>query len=148
LFVITLVLAAAAPAAASRVVAWQPLAHGHATRDDGATPIAILAPSRTAAHGLVVRVPPDAARSVLRLDYKRRVALGVFGPFGCRDGRVRIVRIERAATLLRVRLTLAPLGAGKVECQAIYPTFRLVAIDRSDLGAGLPTRVAVSVAGA
>jgi hypothetical protein len=73
--------------------------------------------------------------------------LGLFGQFGCRDPRVRIARIERAGSLLRVRLVMRPLAAGKVECLAIFPTFRLIALNRSDLGSGVPTRVVVSVAG-
>jgi hypothetical protein len=146
-FGIALVLAVAASAAATRVVTWHLLARGLASKSDGETPIGILAPSRNAAQRLVLRVPPQAADTVLRLDYRRRAALGIFGPFGCRDGRVRIIRIEQIAALLRVRLAMQPLGAGKVECLAIYPTFRLVALDRGDLGPRLPTRVAVTVAG-
>jgi hypothetical protein len=142
------VLAAAASAAAARVVAWQPLARGVATAGDGAAPIGILAASKAAAHQLVVRVPPEAGQKVLRLDYRRRVALGVFGPFGCRDGRVRIARIERTGTQLHVRLIMQPLGVGKVECLAIYPTFRLVTLRRADLGGQLPARTTVSLAGA
>jgi hypothetical protein len=140
------VLAAAASAAATRVATWHLLARGVATKNDGATTIGILAPSKVAAHRLVVRVPPQAAQTVLRLDYGRKVALGIFGQFGCRDHRVRIAGIERTAMLLRVRLELRPLAPGTVECLAIYPTFRLVEIARSDLGQGLPTRVAVSLA--
>jgi hypothetical protein len=148
LFAIALALAAAASAAAARVVPWQLLARGVATKDDGAAPLGILASSKPAAQRLVLRVPSQVGQTILRLDYRRRVALGVFGQFGCRDGRVRIARIERAASLLRVRLVMQPLASGKAECLAIYPTFRLVALDRSDLGAGLPTRVVVTVAGA
>jgi hypothetical protein len=146
LFVITLVLAAAASAAATQVVPWQLLARGFATRNDGAATIGIIAASKAAAHRLVIRVSPVAAQTVLRLDYRRRIALGIFGEFGCRDGRVRIARIEQTATVLRVRLDLRPLGMGKAECLAIYPTFRLVAIERSDLRVPFPTRVVVSLA--
>ncbi|HEV7640831.1 MAG TPA: hypothetical protein VGO39_08200 [Gaiellaceae bacterium] len=143
-----LVLAAAASAAATRVVPWEMRARGVATKDDGAAPLGILASSKLAAKRLVRRMPRRDGRMVLALDYRRLVALGVFGRFGCRDARVRIARIERAASLLRVRLVMEPLASGKVECLAIYPTFRLVAIDRSDLGPGLPTHVVVRVAGA
>jgi hypothetical protein len=148
LFAITLALAAAASAAAARLLTWQPLAHGVATKDDGAAPVGILASSKLGAHRLVVRVPPQAGQTALRLDYRRRVALGVFGRFGCRDARVRINRIERTTSLLRVRLVMQPLAPGKVECLAIYPTFRLVALERNDLGSPVPTRVVVSLAGA
>ena len=139
-------LAAAASAAAARVLPWQLLARGVATKNDGAATIGILASSRVAAHQLVLRVSPEAAQTVLRLDYRRRIALGIFGQFGCHDGRVRVARIEQTATLLRVRLELQPLGMGKAECLAIYPTFRLIAIERSDLGSPVPTRVVVSLA--
>jgi hypothetical protein len=145
---ITLALAAAASAAAARAVAWHLLARGVATKDDGAAPIAILARSKDAAHRLVLRVPPREGRTVLRLDYRRRVALGVFGRFGCRDGRVRIARIERTGALLHVRLVMRPLRANEMECQAIYPTFRLVTVERADLGPQFPTRTTVSLAGA
>jgi hypothetical protein len=143
---IALVLAAAASAAATRVVTWHLLARGVATKNDGAATIGILTPSKAAAQRLVLRVPPHAAQTVLRLDYGRKVALGIFGQFGCRDARVRITGIEQTARLLRVRLALRPLVAGTVECLAIYPTFRLVEIARSELGPRLPTRVAVSLA--
>jgi hypothetical protein len=93
-----------------------------------------------------VRVPPAGARAVLRLDYRRRVALGVFGQFGCHDGRVTIRRIERIGARLRVRLVLRPLKPGAVECQAIFPTFRLVALERRDLGRPLPSHVTVTLA--
>jgi hypothetical protein len=142
------VLAAAASAAAARVVPWHLLARGVATKNDGAAPLGILASSKLAAHRLVVRVPRQDGPVILKLDYRRRVALGVFGRFGCRDARVHIARIERASSLLRVRLVMKPLSPGKVECLAIYPTYRLVTLDRSDLGSPLPTRVSVSLAGA
>ena len=129
-----------------RSVPWQPLAHGPATADDGARPVGFLAASRAAAHRLVVRVPPAAAGPVLRLDYRRRVALGVFGRFGCRDSRVSITRIERFGSRLRVRLVLRPLKPGVAECQAIFPTFRIVALERHELGRPLPSHVTVTLA--
>jgi hypothetical protein len=148
LLAIALVLAAAASAAATRVVTWHLLARGVATKNDGAATIGILAPSKADAQRLVLRVPAQDAQTVLRLNYRRQVALGIFGQFGCRDHRVRIAGIEQTATLLRVRLQLRPLTAGTVECLAIYPTFRLVEIARSDLGPRVPTHVVVSLAGA
>jgi hypothetical protein len=64
------------------------MSHGVATKDDGAEPVAILAPSVGAAHRLTVRVP-------------------------------------RAA---------------------IFPTFRLVALERVELGRSLPSRTTVTLA--
>jgi hypothetical protein len=141
-----LATAAAAPAAAVRSVPWQPLARGAATADSGARPVGFLAASKTAARTLVVRVPPAAARMVLRLDYRSSVAVGVFGRFGCHDGRVSITGIERVGPRLRVRLVLRPLKPGAVECQAIFSTFRLVRLERQDLGRPLPSHVGVTLA--
>jgi hypothetical protein len=133
-------------AAAAQGVRWQVIARGVAA-GDATLPEGILADSRTAAaHRLVGRVPSSAAASVLHLDYRRRVALGVFGEFGCRDHRVRIAGIDRIGSRLAVRLVLDPLKVGVMECQALYPTFRLVSIDRADLGRPLPTRVTVTLA--
>jgi hypothetical protein len=45
-----------------------------------------------------------------------------------------------------VRLVLRPLKPGAVECQAIFSTFRLVTLERQDLGRPLPLHVGVTLA--
>lgn len=141
-----LALAVAVPAAtAAQSLTWRLLASGQATTGSSQLE-GVLAGSRTAAHRIVVRVPPAAARTVLTLDYGRRAALGVFGDWGCRAKRVRISGIERSGTTLAVRLTLVPLPPGVMECQALYPTFLLASLSRTELGRPLPTRIVVSFA--
>ncbi|MFL5953111.1 MAG: hypothetical protein ACJ76I_03275 [Gaiellaceae bacterium] len=145
-YALGLVLAAAVPAAAAaHRVPWRLLERGVAT-GGVTTQEAVLAGSRNAAHRLAVRVPPSAGQTVLRLDYRLHVALGVFGEFGCRDHRVRLAGIDRVGSRLAVRLVLDPLKPGVMECQARYPTFRLVSLDRAGLGRPLPTRVTVTLA--
>ena len=139
-------LAVAVPAAAaSHALGWKLLASGQATAESTQLE-GVLAGSRTAAHRIVVRVPPAAAQTVLKLDYGRRVALGIFGDWGCRSKRVRISRIARAGEALSVRLALDPLPPGVMECQALYPTFLLASLGRAELGRPLPTRIVVSFA--
>ena len=139
-------LAVAVPAAAAtHALSWKLLASGQATGQSTQLE-GVLAGSRTAAHRIVVRVPPAAAQTVLKLDYGRRVALGIFGDWGCRSKRVRISRIARAGEALSVRLALDPLPPGVMECQALYPTFLLASLGRAELGRPLPTRIVVSFA--
>jgi hypothetical protein len=83
---------------------------------------------------------------VLRLDYGRRVAVGIFGDWGCRAKRVRISSVDRTGATVAVRLALQPLPPGVMECQALYPTFLLAALDRAALREPLPTRIVVSFA--
>ena len=145
-YALVLALAVAVPAAAAtHALTWTLLASGQATT--GSTQLeGVLAGSRTAAHRIVVRVPPAAGRTVLKLDYDRRVALAVFGDWGCRAKRVRISSIDRTGATLAVRLTLQPLPPGVMECQALYPTFLLASLSRTELGRPLPTRIVVTFA--
>jgi hypothetical protein len=140
------VLAAAVPAAAAtHTVSWKILASGQAATGSSQLE-GVLAGSPAAAHRIVVRVPPAAAQTVLKLDYGRRVALGIFGDWGCRASRVRISRIARSGRTLAVRLALEPLPPGVMECQALYPTFLLASLGRAEIGRPLPARIVVSVA--
>jgi hypothetical protein len=145
-YALVLALAVAVPAAAAtHALSWTLLASGQATTGSSQLE-GVLAGSRTAAHRIVVRVPPAAAQKALTLDYRRRVALAVFGDWGCRAKRVRISSIERAGATLAVRLRLEPLPPGVMECQALYPTFLLASLSRAELGRPLPSRIMVSFA--
>ena len=83
----------------------------------------------------------DRARSV---NFRASVLVGVFGPFGCKDDRVRVARVEESGRTLLVRLTMSPLPPGTMECQAIFSTFRLLVVPRSALPR-VPTRASVVV---
>ena len=71
--------------------------------------------------------------------------VGVFGPFGCKDGRVHVARINQNGRALLVRLVMTPLPAGTMECQAIFATFRFLVVPRSSL-TRTPDRASVSIA--
>jgi hypothetical protein len=144
--VLALALAAAVPAAAAaHAVGWKIVANGQAP-SGGSELQGILSGSPTTAHRLAARLPSAEARTVLRFDYGRNVALGIFGDWGCRAKRVRIASIDRTDETLSVRLRLDPLPPGVMECEALYPTFLLASLDRTELGAPLPSHVLVSIA--
>jgi hypothetical protein len=139
------VLAAAAPAAAARAVTWQVVAHGAATSGGASKPSAVVAATRAAAQTIAARVPASARKKAFGVDYRRYVLVGVFGPFGCKDGRVHVERIAQNGRALVVHLATSPPAPGTVECQAIFPTFRLLVVPRSGL-TRTPDRASVSVA--
>jgi hypothetical protein len=118
------------------------------TDPSGATakPFAILGTSALTAHRIVVRVPPEAAQPVLEANFRRSIVLGVFGPFGCKDGRVHVTRVTQAERTLTVHLAIKPLAPGMMECLAIYETVRVLVVPRAALH-GTPTKVTVTVAG-
>ncbi len=142
-----LVLAGAASVAAAGTIPWRVAARGTATGVSPRAPLAILATSRVAARRIAADVPADAARVALGVDYRTSLLLGVFGPFGCKDGRVRVTGVVERGRTLVVHLLVRPLPPGAAECLAIFPTFRLLVVPRS-APARLPTTAAVTVAGA
>jgi len=140
-------LAAVTPVAAATIITWRVIAQGVATSPASANPYAIVATSSAAARSIVVRVPPSARAKALAVDYRSSVVVGVFGPFGCRDHRVHVSRIDERSHTLRVHLTMTPLPPGTMECQAIFPTYRLLVVPRSALSR-VPTRASVSLVAA
>ena len=138
-----LALAAVATAAAACIVSFRVASHGIATGATTAKPFAILGTSPLTAHRIVLRVPPAVAQPVLRANFRTSVVLGVFGPFGCKDGRVRVDRVTQSGTMLAVHLSLKPLVPGTMECHAIYETVRVLVVPRATLH-GTPTRATVA----
>ena len=138
-----LALAAVATAAAAGTVSFRVASHGIANGAPTAKPFAILGTSPATAHRIVLRVPPAVALPVLRANFRTSLVLGVFGPFGCKDGRVRVARVTQSGTMLAVHLSLKPLAPGVMECQAIYETVRVLVVSRATLH-GTPTRVTVA----
>ena len=130
--------------AAASTVGWRVVAHGTATSPASANPYAIVATSAAAAQPIVVRVPASARGKALALDYRSSVLVGVFGPFGCRDHRVHVSRVDEISRTLRVRLTMTPLPPSTMECQALFTTYRLLVVPRSGLPR-VPTRASVSL---
>ncbi|HST15983.1 MAG TPA: hypothetical protein VLJ44_14140 [Gaiellaceae bacterium] len=126
-------LAVAAPAAAAGTIPFRVVAHDIAATRTTLKPFALVATSPNSAHRIVVAVPTHAAQPVLRANYRTSIVVGVFGPFGCKDGRIHVARVTQSGTMLTVHLSLKPLAAGTMECQAIYETVRVLVVPRAPL---------------
>ncbi len=109
-------------------------------------PTAFVALDRAGTARFSGRLPPAGKAALAKLDFKRNAALAIFGEFGCRDHRVAVARIVKRASTLVVSLVERPLAPGTMECQAIYPTYRLLAVPKADLGLPLPTVAEVRLA--
>ena len=140
-------LAAVTPVADASSIHWRVVAHGAATSPATTDPYAIVATSRVAARPIVERVPRAAGAKAGGVDFRSSILVGVFGPFGCRDPRIHVTRIDESGRTLHVHLTMTPLPPGTMECRALFPTFRLLAVPRSDLPR-IPSRASVTLASA
>jgi hypothetical protein len=147
LALLVLVLVVAAPAAAASAIPFHVVAHGISTGRISAKPFAIVATSRVSAHGIALDLSPGEAQAVLRTNFRRSIAVGVFGAFGCRDARIHVARVTQSGTILTVHLSIKPLPPGTMECLAVFETARVLVIPRIALR-GAPTKATVVVAGA
>jgi hypothetical protein len=125
---------------------WHELARGIANDTESAKPTAFVALDRTGTSRFSARLPAAGRNALARLDFRRTAAVAVFGEFGCRDHRVAVVRIVQRAATLVVSLVERPLAPGTFECQALYPTYRLLAVAKADLGRPFPTAAEVRLA--
>ncbi len=128
----------AAPAGAG--VRWAELARGTAVGDAAAAPVAFVATDRAATRRFATRLPAAAKAKLARLDFRKNVAIAVFAQFGCMDHRVAVTAVDRRGAELAVSLVERPLDSGTMECQALYPTYRLLAVSRSALAKPYPPR--------
>ena len=112
-----LVLAVAASAAAASTIPFRVVAHDIAATKTTLEPFALVATSRRSAHRIVVDVPTPAAQPVLLANYRTSIVLGVFGPFGCKDGRVRVARVTQVGSTLTVHLVVKPLPPGTMDAR-------------------------------
>jgi hypothetical protein len=142
---LALALAAAAPAGAASL-RWKEFARGEADLAQLANPVAFVAANRTAAYSFAVGLPRDGNVKLDKIDYKRNLALAFFGDFGCKDHRVAVQSVTRAGKKLRVSLLVERLGQGRTECQAIYTTYRVLLLPKSQLQRPFPTSAEVRVA--
>jgi hypothetical protein len=139
-------LAAVASAAAASAIPFRVAAHSVAPGATSARPFALVATSTSAAHRIAVHLPPKTAQVVLRANYRTSFAVGAFGPFGGKDGRVHVARVTQSGRMMTVHLSIKPLPPGTMECLAIYETARVLLIPRAALH-GAPATAAVTVAG-
>jgi hypothetical protein len=140
-----LAFAVTASAVAANAISWKVIARGAAVGASVRTPSALAATSRLGAQRIVEHVPPAARSAALALNYRTTVLVGVFGAFGCSDGRVRVARIDERRRVLTIHLVVKRLPPGMAECLALYPTYRLLALPRQGLPA-VPTAAKVTVA--
>jgi hypothetical protein len=138
-------LAVAVPAATA-AIRWRVLADGAAPGPGVSSPTASLALDRSGAMALAAKLPGTAARIVRTVDFSRSAVVAIFGEFGCRDHRIAVSALVQQGRTLDVRLVERPLGPGTAECMAIFPTYRVLSLDRSALRSPLPTRATVTVA--
>jgi len=133
----------AAPAAA---VTWRELNRGDAIGPALSVPVAFVALDRASTRRFSYRLPAAGKRALAKLDFTRNAAVAVFSQFGCKDHRVAVTSIaQRAGSKLVVSLVERPLAAGTMECQAVYPTYRLLAVLKSSLSRPYPTRSEATV---
>ena len=88
-----------------------------------------------------------AARTTLgRVDFAHDALVAVFGDYGCNDANVVTAGIVRHGATLTVKLVPRPPAPGTANCEALFPTYRFLALPRSELSRPLPTRVVAEFA--
>ena len=137
--------AVALAAAAAAAVNWRELSRGTATGAPPSAPIGFVAYDRAGAKPLEARVPTVKGR-VIDLDFRHDALLAVVGGFGCQDQRITVRSVAQLGPVLLVSLVKWPLAAGKVECQALFPTYRTLLIAKAQLRRPYPSRVEVRLA--
>ncbi|HEY2220033.1 MAG TPA: hypothetical protein VGH35_11875 [Gaiellaceae bacterium] len=138
-----LLFAAPAPALASPT--WQLVARGNARGplDQLTGYVALDRPSATA---WSARTGKSGAAALRRADFSRNALVAVFGPFGCKDGRVAVASLTQRGSTLAVSLRESSPAPGTVECMAIFETFRLLTVPKAELHKPYPTHATVALA--
>jgi len=131
-------LATAAPAAAA--LHWHELVRGAAAGVQPSAPVAYLALDRRATARFTPHLPPSAAKRVAGVDLARSAVVAVFGEFGCTDGRVHVSSVVQRGRRLVVSLVRSPLPPGQAECLALFPTFRVLTLPKTELRRPYPAR--------
>jgi hypothetical protein len=125
-------------------VQWREVARGttlRAAHDDSPAAVVVATPARSRA--VAKRLPAGGRASLARVDLARSVVVAIFGNFGCSDRRVAVRSIAPRAGVLHVVLVTRPLRPDEMECQAIFGTYRLLAVPRTQLGTPPPARAVV-----
>jgi len=136
--VVAFALAAAEPAAAA--LHWREIGRGPAVSAPAGAPTAVVVASAARARSLDRDLPAPGRSTLAVVDWKTTVVVVILAHFGCTDERVAVTGITRRGDILAVALVKRPLPPDTVECQAIFPTYRLLALSRVGLGAPAPTR--------
>jgi hypothetical protein len=137
-------LALAATATATGAIYWHTVGDGTATGPTLTAAKGYIATSRSSAVAQFGSRLTAAARAKLgKVDFTNEVLVAVFGEYGCNDKNVVTTALVQHGKTLTVDLVPQPPAPGTVTCQALFPTYRFVAVPRSNLESPLPTRVVV-----
>lgn len=131
-------LALVAPASAG--LQWRLLAHGIGRGQGQPSPSAYLAVDRAQTTGFAKYLPAAGRTALARNDFGKDAVVAVFGEWGCSDHRVVVTSVTRRARTIVVALLMRRLAPGTAECLAVYPTYRLLAIEKVQLARPFPTR--------
>ena len=138
-------LAAAAPAGAA--IHWRRLADGGAAGGPAApATVAYVALDRAGTAQFTGGCRSRRATKIGQVRFGRDALVAIFGEFGCRDHSVTVSSLDQAGTKLAVRLREEPPAPGTVECMAIFPTYRLLLVAKSQLRIPFPTHAGVTLA--
>jgi hypothetical protein len=122
-------------------VRWREFGRGEPIGPALSVPVTFVALDRASTRRFAYRLPAKGKRALAGLDFSRDAAVAIFAQFGCKDGRVAVTSMkQRAGGMLVVSLAETPLAPGTMECQAIYPTYRLLAVPKASLSRPYPTR--------
>jgi hypothetical protein len=130
---------------AAKIAPWRVVSAGAASGPQPAATEGALAYDRAAAASFASRLPAAARARLAGVDYPRTAVVVVFGEFGCKDHRIAVSGIDQRGGALVVHLVERPPTPGTVECMAIFPTFRLLTVDKSALHRPYPTRARVTL---
>jgi hypothetical protein len=126
---------------AAAAVRWRELDRGDALGPALSVPVTFVALDRASTKRFAYRLPATGKSALAGLDFSRNAAVAIFSRFGCLDHRVAVTSMtQRAGGLLMVSLAEKPLAPGTMECQAIYPVYRLLAVPKASLAQPYPTR--------
>ena len=140
-----LALALVPSGGAATQLRWRLIASGAAAAQATAPMDGHAALTKRAAKPIAARLPAAAAARLAKVDFARKAVLGVFGRFGCKDGLISVVGVERTGPDFVVRLRQRPPPPGTAQCQAIFETFRLLTVDKSSLRRPYPTKLVVTL---
>ena len=136
-----------AAATASAAISWRTIGDGTAAGTPLAQAKGYIAATRASALAQFgSRLTSSARANLGKVDFGHQVLVAVFGEYGCNDGNIVTAGIVRRNSTLTVDLVPRPPAPGTVTCQALFPTYRFLAVPRPALAPSLPTGVVVHVA--
>jgi hypothetical protein len=136
---------AAVPSAGAASLPWRLLADGAAPGSSVLETRAYVALSRPATRPFASFLPAPAVKTLAGVDFARRALIAVSGEFGCRDSLIRVDSVTQNGRTLAVALVEHLPPPGVATCMAIFPTYRLLTLARSNLRP-LPTHATVTLA--